>query len=225
MHVKLLSKLFNRPARRVAFPTAIAALILSSSQRSTAQSAPAQTSAEQTAPAQTGSNYSHFVGLTDFSSFNRTEETNGDVVLLSPPIVPGMPWNELIVSWNANAPSNTYMKIEASATSGSHQTRYYTMGLWSLEDKAHSRGSLRGPRDADGTVNTDTLVLTAPAEATQLRLTLCGTNDTRPTLKFLGASFANSAVPRITRPPNHAAWGKIIATPEHTQFGYPNARG
>jgi hypothetical protein len=179
----------------------------------------------QTAPRQTGSEYSRFVGVSDFSQFARAHATNGDVVLLSPPIKAPIPWNQLIVSWNASAPVDTYLKIEASAISGSHQTKFYTMGIWSVDDKSQVRTSVRGQRDSDGTVNTDTLVLTVPADATQLRVTLAGTKDAKPALKFLGVCFANTEVPRVSRAPNHAAWGKTIPTPEHSQFGYPNQKG
>jgi hypothetical protein len=69
------------------------------------------------------------------------------------------------------------------------------------------------------------LILTQPAEAAQIRLTLGGMNGVLPKLKFLGISFSNTKVPPATRPPNHAAWGKIISTPEKSQHGYPNEKG
>ncbi len=78
---------------------------------------------------------------------------------------------------------------------------------------------------ATARVDTDTLILTQPADAAQIRVTLGGTNGAPPKLKFLGVSFSNTKVPPATRPPNHAAWGKIIPTPEHSQHGYPNEKG
>ncbi|MEI9960000.1 MAG: C39 family peptidase [Limisphaerales bacterium] len=74
-------------------------------------------------------------------------------------------------------------------------------------------------------MDTDTLVLTQPADAAQIRLTLGGTNGALPKLKFIGVSFSNTKISVAVRPPNHAAWGKIISTPEHSQHGYPNAKG
>ena len=73
-------------------------------------------------------------------------------------------------------------------------------------------------------VDTDTLILTQPADAAQIRVTLGGTNDARPALKFLGVSFSNTKVSPAIRPPNPAAWGKIIPTPERSQHGYPNEK-
>lgn len=171
------------------------------------------------------SGFSRFVGLANFSSFRRASDQNGATVLLSPEIKSQMPWNELIVSWNADAPAGTFLKVEARAISPDHATKFYTLGNWSLDDKLFPRTSVRGQKDADGKVDTDTLVLAQPAAAAQIRVTLGGTNGARPTLKFLGVSFSNTKVPPAARPPNRAAWGKIISTPEHSQHGYPNAKG
>jgi len=169
--------------------------------------------------------FSRFVGLDDFSKFTRTPGEDGGVVLLSPLIESHIPWNQLIVSWNVSAPTGSVVKIEASAIAGEHHTKFYTIAIWSPDNKAHARTSVRGQRDPDGAVDTDTLVLTQPAEAAQLRVTLTGASNAEPALKFLGVSFAYTKVPYLGRPPNQAAWGKTIATPEHSQHGYPNERG
>ena len=117
------------------------------------------------------------------------------------------------------------MKVEACAISPAHQTKFYTLGFWSPDSTFFPRTSVRGQKDADGNVDTDTLILTQPARAAQIRVTLGGTNGALPSLKFLGVSFSNTKVPAATRPPNRAAWGKIISTPEHSQHGYPDAKG
>ena len=171
------------------------------------------------------SDFSRFVGLEDFSKFTRATNDAGATILLSREIKAGIPWNELIVSWNAYAPAGTFLKIEASAISPNHTTKFYTLANWSLDNKVFPRTSVRGEKDADGNVDTDTLILTQPANATQIRVTLGGTNGALPRLKFLGVSFSNPKVPITVRPPNRAAWGKIISTPEHSQHGYPNAKG
>ena len=179
----------------------------------------------KTTPVSTKNSFSHFVGLGKFSNFTRSQNENGEIVLLSPMIKSGIPWNELIVSWNAAAPAGTFLKIEACAISTKHTTKFYTLGNWSLDNKVFARTSVRGQKDADAKVDTDTLILPQPAEAAQIRLTLGGTNDLLPKLKFLGVSFSDTRVSPATRQPNRAAWGKIISTPEHSQHGYPNAQG
>ena len=171
------------------------------------------------------SDFSRFVGFNNFSNFTRTRNDQGDTVLLSPQIKSPIAWNELIISWNAKATADTFLKIEACALSPGHATKFFTLGNWSPDNKLFPRSSVRGQQDADGRVDTDTLVLAQTAEAAQIRVTLGGTNDARPALKFLGLSFSNTKVPPISRRPNRAAWGKVISTPERSQHGYPGERG
>jgi hypothetical protein len=171
------------------------------------------------------SQFSRFVELEAFSKFSRLPSTDGQTVLLSPPIQAGISWDQMVLSWNVTAPAGTFLRIEASAISAAHQTRFYDMGVWSPDNKTYPRTSLRGQQDADGNVDIDTLILKKPAEAAQIRVTLGGNDGAVPALKFLGASFCNTEVPPATRPPNRAAWGKIIATPERSQHGYPGEHG
>ena len=163
--------------------------------------------------------FSHFTGLTDFSSFTRAQTSTGETVLLSPPIRAGIAWNELIVSWNAVAPPGTFVRVEAGAIYPNHQTKFYSLARWSPDNRAFPRTSVRGQKDADGDVDTDTLILNQPAEVAQLRVTLGETNRALAGLQFIGLSFANTKMPVAVREPNRAAWGKIIATPEHSQHG------
>jgi hypothetical protein len=179
----------------------------------------------RTAPAPGDTAFSHFVGMDNFSAFTRSQLEGRETILLSPEIKSGIPWNELIVSWNVESPPGSFVKVEASAISAGHATKFYDLADWSIDNKVFPRSSARNQKDADGSVRTDTLVLTHPADAVQLRVTLGGTDDSRPALKFLGASFSNTKVATATQPPNHAAWGKVVPTPERSQHGYPGANG
>ena len=179
----------------------------------------------KTIPPPAPSAFTHFTGQADISTYTRTQTADGSTILLSPEIPATIPWNELIVSWNADAPTGTFLKVEAQAILENHRTRFYTLGIWSPDNQIFKRTSVRSQKDSDGKVDTDTLRLTHLAEAAQLRITLGGTNGSQPTLKFLGLSFANTKIAPVVRPPDHAAWGKIIPTPEHSQFGYPNQKG
>jgi hypothetical protein len=165
------------------------------------------------------SRFSQFVGMENFSNFACATNAGSETVLLSPKIKSRIAWNELITSWNADAPAGSFLKIEAAAFSGAHQTKFYTIANWSPDGKVFPRASVRGQKDDDGNVDTDTLILNHPANAAQIRVTLGGTNGALPTLKFLGLSFANTKISVTQREPNRAAWGKIISTPEHSQHG------
>ncbi len=169
--------------------------------------------------------FSRFAGFEKFSDFTCTTNENGERVLLSPVIPAHIEWNQSITSWNADAPAGTYVKIETEAISAGKPTKFYTMGNWSLDGKIFPRTSVRDQKDDNGTVDADTMILKQPADAAQIRVTLGGTNGMLPELKFVGINFANTKEACTVRPPNHAAWGKIITTPEHSQHGYPNEKG
>lgn len=168
--------------------------------------------------------FSQFIGLTNFSAFLRTRADPGETVLLSPEIRSAMPWNQLIVSWNADAPPNTFLRLEAAAAIAGRPTAYYNLGQWS-PDGRFPRTSVRGQQDANGRVDTDTLKLNEPADTVRLRITLGGASGVLPALKSLGLCASAPRPPAIARPPHRAAWGKLVATPERSQHGYPEARG
>ena len=74
--------------------------------------------------------FSHFVGIDDFSNFGQSQNERGETILLSPEIKPGIAWNELIVSWNAEAPPGTFLKVQASAVSAGRAMKFYNLGNW-----------------------------------------------------------------------------------------------
>ncbi len=169
--------------------------------------------------------FSHFIGLTNFASFTQTTNAEGSAVWLSPVLKSPAPWNELIVSWNADAPAGTWLKIEARASLPSHPTKFYVMGLWTRDNLPFPRASVPGQRDADGDVRVDTLSLQGLASGAQVRITLGGTHGGVPRLKFLGLAGCNTNLTPVARPPHPAAWGKIIPTPERSQQSYPGGSG
>jgi len=171
------------------------------------------------------SDFSQFIGLDEFSKFERSHTDQGASLWVSPEITAAIDWNELIVSWNADTPAGTFLVIEARAVWPDHQTKFYTLGKWSPENHAFPRTSVDGQKDDDGTVATDTLKLRRAARVVQIRVTFGGTKPEISRLKFLGLSFSNSQTPKTEHPPNREAWGKIIPTPERSQEAYPQEKG
>lgn len=162
-----------------------------------------------------------FVGFEKFSSFARTAGTQpGEQVWTSPWIKTRIAWNELIVSWNADAPPGTWLRVEARARVADRPTRFYILGLWSGDPRRHPRESVPGQKDADGDVDTDTLQLTRAADAVQVRVTLGGDAGQPPRLKFLGLCLADTQIRPPVLPPNRAAWGKTLPVPERSQMVY-----
>ena len=163
-----------------------------------------------------------FVSWSDFSGFKREKGAKpGEVILTSPEVDLVIPWDELVVSWNAELPAEAALRLEARAIYPDRATRYYVMGLWSGDAARNPRESVRKQKDDDGDVQTDTLVMKRPGGKAQVRLTM-----SEPTnLKFLGLSFADTKVKPGPLPPNKAAWGKVIEVPEKSQLAYEGGRG
>src|SRR5580704_5556616 len=67
-----------------------------------------------------------FIGYSDFSkSWTASISASNQSVLMSDPIVSGIGWDELVVSWNVDLPSDSMLKIEARAIYPEHLTKYY----------------------------------------------------------------------------------------------------
>lgn len=172
---------------------------------------------------QTTDGRNHFTAFKDFSSFTRTSGTNGETILASPEITVPVNWDELVASWNVA--SNVYVKVEARAIYPNRATKFYVLDEWSDDIARHPRESVRRQRDADGNVLTDTLVMTRHGAKLQLRLTLGSDNHSPPQMNFLGLSFCDSQAQPISRPPNRAAWGRVLDVPERRQNDYEGGDG
>ena len=62
----------------------------------------------QSLPTANTNRFSHFVEINYFTNFTRTVNPKGETELISPPIQAEIAWNELILSWNADAPTGTF---------------------------------------------------------------------------------------------------------------------
>ena len=171
-----------------------------------------------------------FVDLRDLSRFTASDgEQDGEIVLTSPEIDTGIQWDELIVSWNADTPSDTGLEIEARAIYPDRQTKWYGLGLWSSEPAKYPRESVVNQKDADGDVKTDTLVIARPASKARIRVTLYGPperdENVHPRLNFLGICLLDSKANPPGLEPNRAAWGREMDVPERSQLSYPGGSG
>jgi len=170
-----------------------------------------------------------FVALKNFDTWERSEGTlpgESAQVMVSPEISLPLAANEVVVSWNADAPVGTGLEVEARGVLPDRATKWYHLGRWSVDASQYPRESVKGQKDADGNVDTDTLVLNQPVAKLQIRLTLRWHEPAQvPELKFLGISAANSKSAQPSLEPNRAAWGKEVAVPPRTQIGWPGGRG
>lgn len=163
-----------------------------------------------------------FIGLRDLKAFRVGPGTNRhERVLTSRPLLTRLPWNELIVSWNADMPRDSYLRVEARPLYADLETKHYVLGQWSSDPAQFPRQSLKHQKDGDGDVDTDTLVLTRKAERLELRLILGGLDGRLPRVRFLGLHLLDNTVRPAPLPPNRAAWGRRLPVPERSQMAYP----
>jgi hypothetical protein len=160
-----------------------------------------------------------FLGLTNFANFSRASITNGET-LTSAEIAALHPWNELILSWNAETPEAAYLKLEVRANGEKESTPWYVMGLWSANPEKFPRESVLGQKDDYGKVDTDTLVLRKRHHRFQIRLTMGGEDGARPRLAFLGICLTDNTVKAPPLDPDKLAWGETLPVPEKSQMAY-----
>jgi hypothetical protein len=177
------------------------------------------------APASIESRANQFVALEDFSAFSRGVGTNAEeIVLTSPVIRSDLEWNELVASWNVEAPSTAYLKFEVQPLYPKSIAKFYPLAQWSSDGKTFSRENLGAQRDDAGHVSTDTLILKQPCRRFQARITIGGEGRKKCRLKFLGFALSDTSVSLANLPPNRKAWGKSLDVPERSQMAYPNGK-
>jgi hypothetical protein len=179
----------------------------------------------KTMPAPDHAQFSRFVAITDFSSFSESKNPDGTTTLLSPILKSPIKWSHLVLSWNTSAAPGTFLKIEARAIQPDHETKFFSWGTWSPDDKIFQRRSVTNQKDSDGDMRADTLTLNKPANAVQVRLTLGGAGFQPSQLKLLGISFCNTRIRPKALSPNHTAWGKEIPVIERSQQSYSGGSG
>jgi hypothetical protein len=164
-----------------------------------------------------------FIALTNFSSFASSSGHSAELlVLTSPEISTGIPFDELIASWNVNLPQNGSLGIEARVFHQERPTKWYHLGRWSIDAERHPRESVLHQADADGDVDTDTLKLKQRAERFQLRLTCQPAPKGGVKLRNIGICVTDSSWRGTALTPNRAAWGTKLEVPERSQMVYPD---
>lgn len=132
---------------------------------------------------------------------------------------PGFAFTEVIPSWNVSRSPGAKLTIELRAHIGEHSTKWYAMGIWSLDANNAPRESVDGQKDEDGNVLTDTLRLASLADSVDLRLTVAS-GDAPATISLLALNFWAPGEDPI--PKSKACWGTAIEVPQKAQGNYPN---
>ncbi|WP_308457849.1 peptidase C39 family protein, partial [Streptomyces sp. SM12] len=148
------------------------------------------------------------------------------------------PATELVVSWNADTPPGTWLRVEVRARrSDGADTPWYRLADWAADDRDISPASAARQSDGPTAVATDTLAVTEPASGMRLtgyrlRLTLhrAPGHTTGPRVRRAGVM--TSAVPvRTTAPPTEPGVGRgvelgLTGLSQYTHTGrYPRYDG
>lgn len=122
-----------------------------------------------------------------------------------------------VASWNVTTPDGSWIETQLRARVDGRWTNWYAMGNWSRE-RAHShRHSINERADADGKVDTDTLVLAKPADAWQLRVFFHHADGgMAPKLSLVAVTTGSLSSPSPSGA-SDAAWGVDLDVPERTQ--------
>jgi len=131
-----------------------------------------------------------------------------------------------VVSWNVVTSGGSAVEVTLSARVGGRWTRDYVMGLWSSDASGGRRHSVADQHDADGSVDTDTLTLHAPADAYAVRVAeLAGARGARPDLRMV--TVATSLAPDRARAATNGGAVTELDVPERTQriATSPDAKG
>ena len=159
------------------------------------------------------------VTLTNFSTFHASGSPGGPLVLISPPVLPGFSWRELVVSWNAA--SNVTLAVAARPLEPAGAP-FLSLGQWAaVQGPDTPRTSVNGQNAAWGEVQTDVVVLRGTSAGAEVRLEIRGPLSG---LRRLSLAFGSGDPPQI--PGNHEtvrtpAWGRSLSVPVRSQAEYP----
>jgi hypothetical protein len=128
------------------------------------------------------------------------------------------PFTSAVVSWDVRTPGGSWIETQLRARIGEHWTSWYAMGHWSQDRDGGHRHSIKAPADADGQVDTDTLMLKVPADAWQVRMYFHGgANGESPMLSLFAVTTGDKTAAHPPSPADKSAWGIDIDVPQRTQ--------
>lgn len=141
----------------------------------------------------------------------------------SPWTWPGYGLTEMVASWDARTPGDSWIRVEARGRSAGRLSSWDTLGEWT-SGEARERTTVSGQDDDLARVNVDTLEATTAAglHSWQLRLTLFkrdGSAGAVPSVDTVGSMV--SRLPDVSRVPTSRtgpARGKVLDVPRYSQM-------
>lgn len=131
---------------------------------------------------------------------------------------PHIAFNEVVPSWNVDSPEGASVTVQIRSHGDGYVSKWFSFGDWSL---GAARTSVKGQKDDDGNVDTDTFIARRQASTVDVRLTLRNTSSGHPRLKLFTLAFANTKDPAPSSNESSPAWGKTVEVPQRAQGNYP----
>ena len=142
----------------------------------------------------------------------------GEGTWTGPWVRPGFDFEEVIPSWNAEAPPGSLVQVELQAlTPAGAESGWYVLGRWALDDTAFGRTSVGGQADDFGDVDTDTFRAATALAAYRLRLTLSAGAQGAPTVRMVAAIASAGARDRVETSTAGGGAGIELAVPPYSQ--------
>lgn len=145
-----------------------------------------------------------------------TDQTGHAATALLGPAAPATaPFDAAVPSWAASTPPGTWIELQLRARVGARWTGFYRIAQWDSHAAGSQRQSFGAQRDADGRVATDTLKLSALADAIQARVLLHGA--ARLEALWIALSGPGAGADLAGSPA-----AAELAVPPRAQLDYPN---
>jgi hypothetical protein len=141
----------------------------------------------------------------------------------SPVVSPGWGLTQLIASWSAKTPRNSWVEVRVRLSSGPARSRWMVLGRWADGDKHVRRTSVPGQSDPLGRVDVDTwkAASSAGVGSYQLQVRLMrrsGASSASPSVSTVGAMASRlpSGAPAASVP--GTARGVVLDVPRYSQM-------
>ena len=147
----------------------------------------------------------------------------------SPWVRPGFTFTELIPSWEARTPGDSWIKVEVRGKTPDRRSSWDTIADWSLDDLEHTRRSSSDSQVDDlGRTAYDTWV-TSGVRDWQVRVTLLRRTGTKAkpsvdAIRGMASALPNASHVSTSTPGagSRAALGKVLPVPSYSQMAHQN---
>lgn len=138
-------------------------------------------------------------------------------------IEPGFTFDEVVLSWNAEAPPGSYLRVYLQARRGNVWSRQFCYAIWNSDNAPMKRMSVKRQRDNIAALNADILNLKKPADAVRISAKLCSADGkVYPTLRLLTVHLLDSQVSLPHSRAKKSVWGKDLEVPQLSQLSVPD---